>query len=1011
MKTLPESPISSAPAAPKKPDKPAPSHAYTARHSELLAFLEHLPDAILFLDKNFRITFANAQARILSRLTLDDMDNKTLWEIFPETLGTELEVHARQAMSAPVSEQFEYYYAPFDIWADIHVFHYQGGIAFYYRDITDRKRAEAASEAAAHKLKLVFESAPDSIVCIDRDWNCTFANLAARIILQSDNLVGVNLWTAFPFNQQEPFASNYRTTMDRGIPTEFDAFYPAPLNVWFRIFVRPFEDGIIIFSSDVTARKKAETRRNATTHQLQQVLATTLDGVVSVSRDWTITFLNRRAEEMLAMKGDLIGRNVWEEFPDAREGNFFTQFNRTMREGIPAEFEEYYPEPLNMWLHVSSHPSDDGIVIFFRDVTAERVSRQILLDQQATLAFVQQTARVATWDMDLINRTVKFGEGSYPVYGRPFSELTTIDDLDRIIRPTHLVHVQEDAKRAIETNSISIVDYEVFTPDGGSLWVECRRVPIYNSAGVPTHLRGITSDITARKRNEEQLAASEERYRVLADLNPQAIWMGSPEGQITYANQGFLDYIGLTLEQASDGLGWLEAFHPDDHSHVVQAWAHSVTTGSEYEIEARIIRAGDGAIRWWWLRALPVRDDSGKILNWLGVAIDIHDRKTHADELQKKHLETERQRAELETLYATAPIGLALFDPVEFRYLRLNERQAAFFGLPTSLILGKTLTEMAPITGLREMFEQVAQGRPVINQLLEGKLATDPDDIHRYWNVNYLPVYAPDGSVQAISAASLEITNQKKAESALVQSEKLAAVGRLASSISHEINNPLEAITNILYLIERDDSLSDELKPLVGMAQSELSRVCQIATQTLRFHRQAVRAAHVTPESLVSAVLNLYQGRLNNSGIKVEASYASTTPILCFENDIRQVLNNLIANAIDAMRQHGGRLIIRAHDVAPPATTGPYPQGVRGVRITIADTGHGITPEVRARIFEPFFTTKALNGTGLGLWISSGIVTRHKGRLTLRSTTHPTHHGTIFSLTLPVEAPPTPTTT
>ena len=1011
MKTSPDTPLSSTSASARKTPGAVPRRASSLQPAALHSLVEQLPDAILFLDSNFRITFANAQANLLNRLTSADINSKTLWEIFPETLGTELETYSRRAMAGS-AENFEYYYAPFDVWADIHVFPIEDGIAFYYHEVTDYKRTEAARDEAARKLRQVLESAPDSIVCIDRDWNCSFANLSARITLKNERLVGVNLWTAFPINQQEPFASNYRTTMERGIPTEFEAFYPAPLNIWFKVFVRPFEDGIIIFSSDITARKKAELRRNATTHQLQQVLATTLDGVVSISRDWTFTFLNRRAEEILAIKGDLIGKNVWEEFPMARENDFFFNFNRTMKEGIPTEFEEYYPAPLNMWLHVASHSSDNGIIVFFRDITAERVSREILLDQQATLAFVQQTARVATWDMDLINRTVKFGEGSYPVYGRPFSELTTIDDLDKIIRPADLHYVQQDAKRAIDTNTISIVDYQVITPEGRTLWVECRRVPVYNSAGVATHLRGMTSDITRRKQNQEKLAASEERYRVLADLNPQAIWMGSPEGQITYANQGFLDYIGLTMEQASNGTDWLQAFHPDEHARVIEAWVRSVTTGSEYEIEARMIRAGDGAVRWWWLRALPVRDDSGKILNWLGVAIDIHDRKTHADELQKKHLETERQRAELEALYATAPIGLALFDPVEFRYLRLNERQAAFFGMPISQILGKTLTEMAPIEGLRETFEQVAKGYPVINQLLEGKLATDPEDVHRYWTVNYLPVYAQDGSVQAISAASLEITHQKKAESALIQSEKLAAVGRLASSISHEINNPLEAITNILYLIERDDALSDDLKPLVGMAQSELSRVCQIATQTLRFHRQAVRATRVTAESLVSAVLNLYQGRLNNTSIQVEAVYASTTPILCFENDIRQVLNNLIANAIDAMRQHGGRLIIRAHDVTPTAnivSDPQHPQSVPGVRITIADTGHGMSPEVRARIYEPFFTTKDLNGTGLGLWISSEIVTRHKGRLTHRSTTHPTHHGTIFSLTLPVEGPPATT--
>jgi signal transduction histidine kinase len=200
-------------------------------------------------------------------------------------------------------------------------------------------------------------------------------------------------------------------------------------------------------------------------------------------------------------------------------------------------------------------------------------------------------------------------------------------------------------------------------------------------------------------------------------------------------------------------------------------------------------------------------------------------------------------------------------------------------------------------------------------------------------------------------------------------------------------------------LINLSDNRPESVRHYVETAQNELSRVCQIATQTLRFHRQAVRATSVSAADLVDAVLNLYQGRLANSSIRVEAAYSTTTTVLCFENDIRQVLNNLIANAIDAMRQGGGRLLVRAHDAMDYSPE--HPEGRRGLRITIADTGHGMSLAVRKRLFEPFYTTKDLNGTGLGLWISAGIVNRHHGRLTFRSSLHPIHHGTIFSLFLP----------
>jgi signal transduction histidine kinase len=301
---------------------------------------------------------------------------------------------------------------------------------------------------------------------------------------------------------------------------------------------------------------------------------------------------------------------------------------------------------------------------------------------------------------------------------------------------------------------------------------------------------------------------------------------------------------------------------------------------------------------------------------------------------------------------------------------------------------------MAPIPGLREMFEQVARGEPIRDRLLEGEVVTRPGE-HRYWSVNYHPVYANDGSIQAISAVSQEITRQKQAEAALIQSEKLAAVGRLATSISHEINNPLEAVTNILYLIATSEELPASLRNYVDVAQDEVARVSQIATQTLRFHRQSASQTSVQARTLVDPVLDLYQGRLSNSGIQVDARYTSRTPFLCFENDIRQVLNNLIANAIDAMRS-GGRLIVRAHDATEHKT------GKRGVRVTIADTGHGMSRATMARIFEPFYTTKDLNGTGLGLWISAEIMTRHGGRLTVRSSQNPTRRGTIFSLFLPL---------
>ena len=303
---------------------------------------------------------------------------------------------------------------------------------------------------------------------------------------------------------------------------------------------------------------------------------------------------------------------------------------------------------------------------------------------------------------------------------------------------------------------------------------------------------------------------------------------------------------------------------------------------------------------------------------------------------------------------------------------------------------------MAPIEGLRELFDQVARGEPVINYPLEGSLVTDPDT-HRYWMVSYFPVYGTDGKVQAITAASLEITAQKKAEQALIQSEKLALVGRLASSIAHEINNPLESVTNLLYLAQHSDSL-DDVRLHLALAETELRRVAAITSQTLRFHRQASSPQEVPPKSLLESSLAIFQGRIHNAPIKIIERVTTTEPLRCFEGEIRQVISNLIGNALDALGPEGGTIQLRARE----ATN--WHSGGKGVIFTVADNGSGISDETMQKLFSVFFTTKGSTGTGLGLWVSKEIIDRHHGTLRIHSTQDADNHGTVFSIFLPYEA-------
>lgn len=247
--------------------------------------------------------------------------------------------------------------------------------------------------------------------------------------------------------------------------------------------------------------------------------------------------------------------------------------------------------------------------------------------------------------------------------------------------------------------------------------------------------------------------------------------------------------------------------------------------------------------------------------------------------------------------------------------------------------------------------------------------------------------------VMVMLGSRLTSLEREKATAALLQSEKLAAVGRLASSMAHEINNPLEAVTNLLYL-SRQRAEDPEQKSWLDQADLELRRVSVVANQTLRFHKQTSKPQAITCLSLFSTTLGVYEARIKNAGITVEKRKRANEPIECFEGDIRQVLSNIVTNAIDAMA-NGGRLIVRSREGTDWQT------GRKGLVLTLADTGTGIDHDTQCRMFDAFFSTKGIGGSGLGLWISADIMQRHEGKISIRSSQKAGQNGTVVALFLP----------
>jgi two-component system, NtrC family, sensor kinase len=271
------------------------------------------------------------------------------------------------------------------------------------------------------------------------------------------------------------------------------------------------------------------------------------------------------------------------------------------------------------------------------------------------------------------------------------------------------------------------------------------------------------------------------------------------------------------------------------------------------------------------------------------------------------------------------------------------------------------------------------------------------DSNYRWFLSRALPIRDVNGKIVRWFGTNTDITDRKMAEEALVKSERMAAMGRLAGIIAHEINNPLEAISNAFYLLRDHPSLDEEARYYSKLAEEELARVAHITKQTLSFYRESQQPVAVSLAEVLDNVTELQSRKLQVSGITVEKRVYTRGVVQGYPGELKQVFLNLIANAIQAMPE-GGRLRMRLTQSNDRRT------GREGVRVSIYDTGTGIQPEHAKRIFEPFFSTKDTKGTGLGLWISRGIVQKYEGSIRFRSMRNGHVHATCFSVFIPAVA-------
>lgn len=327
-----------------------------------------------------------------------------------------------------------------------------------------------------------------------------------------------------------------------------------------------------------------------------------------------------------------------------------------------------------------------------------------------------------------------------------------------------------------------------------------------------------------------------------------------------------------------------------------------------------------------------------------------------------------------------------------------NQAAERLYGYKPEEIIGKHVAQLAPPEKQQEeadIMERVNRGERV-DHFETIRIRKDKSRVHVSLSVS--PLF--DGAkILGASSIARDITARKLSDAALQRAEKLATAGRLSATLAHEINNPLEAITNLIYIVRNNGALDENSRRRLDLADQELARVAHMTKQTLGFYRDSSSPERVDLSKVMDEVLAIYMRKIESKAIDVRKQYCDSMEVTAYPGEIRQIFSNLIGNAIDAMTDPG-RISIKI------AKSREWSNAEHsGVRATILDSGSGIDPALKSRLFEPFYTTKTDIGTGLGLWLSKELVQKHGGSISVHSSVKPGRSGTAFSVFFPLTPP------
>ncbi len=654
----------------------------------------------------------------------------------------------------------------------------------------------------------------------------------------------------------------------------------------------------------------------------------------------------------------------------------------------------------HLWTY-SYSPVDDGgriggILVVCRDVTRERRATAALRERETELARVQQIGRIGGLEVDLRTGFHNRRSPEYLlIHGLPPEAVDEPhEDWVRRIHPEDREATEKKFRDAVAGNVRDYTaQYRIIRPsDGETRWISVRSTIQRDPSGKAVRLVGAHADVTEQVVAEHALRQSEAEFRTLAEAVPHHVWTARPDGLLNWFNPRVYEYAGFSPGEL-DGDQWSKIVHPDDLPGAVAVWTQAIGSGKAYEVEFRLRRA-DGAFRWFLARAVPARDQRGEIIRWIGTNTDVHDHNLIAGELAELNA-TLAQRVEEKTRERdriwNVSQDLLLVADRNGVWRTVNPAWTKTLGWSEAELLNRTSEWLQHPDDDGIMRAQASKlGEAEATVRFESRFR-HKDGSHRWLSWTGVSdrdhIYAVARDITADKAAAERL---KATEEALLQFQKMEAVGQLTGGIAHDFNNLLTGIVGSLDLLQTrlNQGRTDNVARYIDAAMTSANRAAALTHRLLAFaRRQPLVPKIVDADQLVESLEDLLRRTI---GETIDLAIVASEDLwctLCDPNQLESALLNLAINARDAMPD-GGKLTIATanaqlegmHADTPALAPGDY------ISICVTDTGTGMSAEVAARAFDPFFTTKPIGqGTGLGLSMIYGFARQSNGHVTIDS--------------------------